>query len=41
MPASWTDAGPSDPFVELARGRSVARIEDLLELVQMTRKECK
>jgi hypothetical protein len=41
MPASWTDAGPSDPFVELAKGRSLARIEDLLALVQITRKECK
>jgi hypothetical protein len=41
MPASWTDAGPSDPFVELAQGRSFARIEDLLALVQITRKECK
>jgi hypothetical protein len=41
MPASWTDAGPTDPFVELAQGRSLTRIEDLLSLVQISRKECK
>jgi hypothetical protein len=41
MPASWTDVGPSDPFVEQAQGRSLARVEDLLALVKMTRKECK
>jgi len=32
LPAAWTDAGPKDLFVELARGRAIARIEDLLEL---------
>jgi hypothetical protein len=37
FPASWTDAGPRDPFVEQARGRAIARVEDLLELVKMTR----
>ena len=36
MPASWTDAGPRDPFIELAQGRAIARVEDLLELVNMT-----
>ena len=41
MPASWTDAGPRDPFVEQAQGRSLARMEDLLALAQMIRKECK
>ena len=41
MPASWTDVGPSDPFVEQAQGRSLARLEDLLVLAQMTREECK
>ena len=35
LPASWTDAGPKDPFVEQAQGRAVARIEDLLELAKM------
>ncbi len=41
MPASWTDAGVPDPFVEQAQGRSLARLKDLLVLAQMTRKECK
>lgn len=36
FPASWTDAGPKDPFVEQARGRAVCRMEDLWELVKMT-----
>jgi len=41
LPASWTDVGPLDPFVEQARGRALARMEDLLALAQMTGKECK
>ena len=41
MPASWTDVGPSDPFVEQAQGRSLVRVEDLLALAQMMRKGCK
>jgi hypothetical protein len=36
MPASWTDVGPKDPFVEQSQGRAMARVEDLLELVKMT-----
>lgn len=36
LPASWTDVGPRDPFVEQAQGRAIARIEDLLELTKMT-----
>ena len=35
LPASWTDAGPKDPFVEQAQGRAIARVEDLLELTRM------
>jgi hypothetical protein len=35
LPASWTDVGPRDPFVEQAEGRAIARIEDLLELTKM------
>ena len=35
LPASWTDAAPKDPFVEQARGRAVARLEDLLKLAEM------
>jgi hypothetical protein len=35
FPAAWTDLGPVDPFVEQARGRALARMEDLLELAEM------
>jgi len=35
LPASWTDASAKDPFVEQARGRAVARLEDLLKLAEM------
>jgi Family of unknown function (DUF5372) len=41
LPAEWTDAGPKDPFVEQAGGRAIARVEDLLELVKITVRECK
>jgi hypothetical protein len=37
MPASFTDIGAKDPFVEQAQGRAIARTEDLLELVKMIR----
>jgi hypothetical protein len=33
--------GAPDPFVEQAQGRSIARVEDLLALAKMMRKECK
>ncbi len=36
MPANWTDVGPSDLFVVQSRGRAIARVVDLLELVKMT-----
>ena len=35
FPAGWTDLGPQDPFVEQARGRAIARVEDLLELAKL------
>jgi hypothetical protein len=35
FPATWTDAGPSDPFIVLSRGRAVGRFEDLLRLVKL------
>lgn len=41
LPASWTDAGSLDPFVEQAQGRAIARMEDLLALAKLTGKECK
>lgn len=36
LPAAWTDVGPRDPFVEQSRGRAIARVEDLLELVRLS-----
>jgi hypothetical protein len=41
LPASWTNAGPPDPFVEQAQGRAMARVEDLLELAKMARSRVK
>jgi hypothetical protein len=35
MAAAWTDFGPKDPFIEQSQGRAIARIADLLELVNM------
>ena len=35
VPATWTDVVPEEPFVQLAAGRSLFRVSDLLELVQM------
>ena len=35
LPASWTDMGPQDPFVQQSEGRAIARVEDLLELVRV------
>jgi hypothetical protein len=35
LPASWTDAGPPDPFVVQSQGRAIARPEDLDRLSQM------
>ena len=35
LPASWTDVGPKDPFVEQSNGRAVARYEDLLALAEL------
>jgi hypothetical protein len=41
LPATWTDVGAKDPFVEQAQGRAFARVEDLLELVKIVNRECK
>jgi hypothetical protein len=41
MPASWTDVGPKDPFVEQSQGRAVARVEDLLEFVKLAEGDVK
>jgi len=35
LPAGWTDAGPVDPFVVVAAGRSPLHIGELLELARL------
>jgi hypothetical protein len=35
MPTSWTDVGPSDPFVVMAGGRAAFRPVDLLGVVAL------
>ena len=35
FPVGWTDVGEPDPFVALSQGRAMARVEDLLRLVQL------
>ena len=35
VPVGWTDAGPEDPWVVMAEGRSWYRVEDLLRLVAL------
>ncbi len=37
LPASWTDVAGIDPFVALAAGRSLFRVEDLLVLTNLLR----
>ncbi len=33
--ARWTDAGGSDPFLEISAGRSHFRVDELLRLVEL------
>lgn len=35
LPSSWTSAGSEDPFVSVSAGRSLFRVEDLLELARL------
>jgi len=35
MPAGWTDVDPADPFVAVAAGRSMFRMEDLVALASL------
>ena len=37
LPASWTDIRAPDPFVAVAAGRSIFRLEDLRRLVDLVR----
>ena len=38
MPASWTSVAAPDPFVAMAAGRALFRVEDLLALVALLRR---
>ena len=35
IPLAWTDAGPADPFLTISQGRSVFRVLELLQLVEL------
>jgi len=35
LPAGWTDIDPADPFVVVAAGRSLFRVEDLVALASL------
>lgn len=35
LPVVWTSLAPVDPFVVLARGRALFRLEDLCRLAQL------
>ncbi len=35
VPAGWTDVDPGDPFVVVAAGRSVFRVDDLVSLASL------
>ena len=35
LPASWTNCGPVDPFLEVAAGRSVLHVGDLIALTEL------
>ena len=35
IPAKWTDVIASDPFVVIAAGRALFRLDDLLEVVRL------
>lgn len=37
MPLSWTSMAPEDPFVVVARGRSLFRLNDLAALALLVR----
>lgn len=40
LPAGWTNIAPIDPFVSVAAGRAMFRLEDLLALTALLRDIC-
>jgi len=41
LPRGWTDAADVDVFVAVAAGRSVLRVADLLDLVELVDVRCR
>jgi hypothetical protein len=41
VPVGWTDGRPPDPYLQVGRGRSRFRLEDLLRLVDLVRGEAR
>ena len=35
IPLAWTDADQADPFLTISQGRSVFRVSELLQLVEL------
>ena len=35
VPVAWTNLGPPDPWLEIAAGRCLLRVEDLLHLADL------
>jgi hypothetical protein len=35
LPAAWTDLVPADPFVQLASGRAILRLQDVQRLLRL------
>ena len=39
LPLAWTNLAPPDPFLVVAAGKAVLRLDDLHELVQFLRQK--
>ena len=37
IPVNWTDATSGDPYISVGAGRSLFRVEDLMELVRLVK----
>ena len=35
LPIGWTSLGPVEPFIAVAKGRSLFRVEDLIRLAEL------
>ena len=41
IPVGWTDLRAPDPYLEVGRGRSCFRVDDLLRLVELVHEEAR